>query len=216
MKKETASAQTTNEQAADISLIRRYLAGDAAAFDLLYERYRRVVYGYLNNFCAGRKEVVDDVYQQAWIKALNHLPRYRDSNSFMAWIIRIARNSAVDYFRRYSRFSGFDGGEERLPDLGESPLQTVVRRQDETRLTREIGRLPAEQREVVLLRLRELPFKEIAKIQGVSINTALGRMRYAILALREGFEAAESGTDGAFPDRGTANGVEDELSKITS
>lgn len=170
----------------DRALIKQYLHGDEKSFDALYERYRRPVYSYLSGMFPGRSDLADEIYQQTWIKVIKNLPRYRDKNTFISWIIRIARNAAMDHFRRNARFLPLEeiSGESSENNV-KSPLQDIINQHEYDALKMAVANLPEDQREVVLLRLQDIPFKEIARIQKVSINTALGRMRYAIAALRE-------------------------------
>jgi len=170
---------------ADGELIERYLAGDDGAFAALYERYRRPLYGFLNSMLPGRSALVDDMYQQAWLKAIAGLARYQHTEKFLPWLFRIARNLVIDCLRREARVRHVElvepavGGTERTPsvELSTSELGTA--------LANAVGELPAELREVFLLRQQEISFKDIAEIQDASINTVLGRMRYAVLRLRK-------------------------------
>ncbi len=184
MNKQQAATSPTDE-VSDQALIERYLQGEDKAFDTLYQRYRRPVFAYLHGMLPGRQELAEELFQQTWVKVVKSLRRYRDRNSFIAWILRIARNAAMDYFRSQSRWSALERQQDWLEDPAPSPRQAMIDRQEQQQLLRAIDQLPTEQREVVLMRLQDLPFKEIAQVQGTSINTALGRMRYAILNLKE-------------------------------
>ncbi len=184
MRDEPASQRAASETG-DKKLVKRYLKGDEQAFDLLYQRYRQTVFSYLQGVMNNRS-VAEELYQQTWIKVAANLCRYRHRDSFKAWILRIARNAAMDHFRREKRFVALDDKQLPSPDsTAASPRVEVDRQQTEEKLQQAINELPAEQKEVVLLRLQEMAFKEIARVQEVSINTVLGRMRYAILNLRD-------------------------------
>lgn len=174
----------SKQEISDERLVKKYLKGDEQAFDFLYQRYRKPVFAYLQGML-NNQNLAEELYQQTWIKAVANLPRYRHRNSFKAWILRIARNSAVDYFRRNNRFVELDENDPPPTDPDDSPGRNIDRRQTEEELQQAIAALPAEQKEVVLLRLQEVAFKEIARMQQVSINTALARMRYAVANLRD-------------------------------
>ena len=175
-----------SEEFSDIELINRYLADDCKAFDVLYNRYRKQLYAYLNRLLPGQHAVADDVFQQTWIKVIRRLPDYKDSQKFLAWVMRISHNLTIDYFRKNKR-----------EFLCEDSLQDVIFSSDNLQPWKELDReelaealdaciakLNPEQREVFLLRQQEIGFKEIGEIQGSSINTALGRMQYALRNLR--------------------------------
>lgn len=175
----------------DNELIQRWLNGDEAAFGMLYQRYRRPLYAYLNRLADGNTHLADDLHQQVWARALDNFERYRDHDRFLSWLFRIARNLAVDYFRRRQT-----AGEEELdapvPDERETVAESLDRDRLSQALEEAIRTLGPDQREVVELRRNGVPFKEIAAIQQVSINTVLGRMHYAVRRLRETLEPLRS------------------------
>ncbi len=175
----------------DEMLIRGYLAGNPEDFNTLYERYKRRLYAYLNKMLAGSAVPVDDIFQQTWIKAVDNLPKYEHKQMFLAWLIRIAHNIAVDGFRKNART-----GETELPlEDGEQPREIAAPASEPWReMQREelakaidaaLDTLAPELREVFLMRRDDVPFKEIAEIQKCSINTALARMQYALKNLRK-------------------------------
>lgn len=189
-------------QLTDEALVARYLeAGDQQAFRVLVERHQERIFGYLMGMVRDR-EAANDLFQDTFIRALGAMRReeagYVQQGRWLAWIMRIARNAALDHLRRQKRWTSVrpDADEDglsfwdRLPDE-EPPLD------DHCHLMREwerveacIDRLSPEQREVVLLRHEaDLTFREIAELTDVSINTALGRMRYALLNLRRMMQA---------------------------
>ncbi|RMD82128.1 MAG: sigma-70 family RNA polymerase sigma factor [Lentisphaerae bacterium] len=172
-------------EVSDEELIAGYLAGDHARFEVLYMRYRKPVYSYLNRMIPGQPGVVDDIFQKTWIKVVNNLPRYQKKGSFLAWIISIARNSAMDHFRREAREKkdAYDSNVDY--DNSYNPWQDMENAELAKLLPKLIEQLPADQKEVVLLRCQGVSFNEIAKIQDCSINTALGRMHYALNRLRK-------------------------------
>jgi RNA polymerase sigma-70 factor (ECF subfamily) len=175
-------------ETSDRELIGRYRRGDVDALDLLVERHRRVLFGYALNMTRDPDES-NDVFQEVWLRAIRKLGSYRDRN-FGGWLVRIAHNVIVDRVRRRKPEISMD----REDDTGRSltlataeagPTDRAVARDIGARIAAAVTELPPEQREVFLLRVRvELPFREIARVQGVSINTALARMQYALAKLR--------------------------------
>ena len=168
----------------DGQLIQRYRDGDENAFEILYERYRRQLYAYLNRQLPGQPAVVDDLYQKTWLRILDNLHRYRDRQKFLSWAFRIAHNLAVDHFRRDGRRQELPV-DERIPSKRKIPREQADMGDLRQVLEQAVQELPHLQKEVFLLRQQDIPFKDIAAIQKVSINTALGRMHYAVRRLRE-------------------------------
>lgn len=173
----------------DAELIQRYRMGDETAFTTLYNTYRKPLYAYLNGLAGGRMAVADDLFQQTWIRIIEHLPRYRDRDRFLAWALRIARNLAIDHFRRQRWLRNEDCEPDRAPAAVPNPLNDIEQREFDDCLEKAICNLPAEQRDVVLLRRQGLAFKEIAAIQRTGVNTVLGRMHYALKKLRQELNA---------------------------
>ena len=176
----------------DDQLVQQYLdRGDQDAFRRLVERHQEPVYSFLLGMVRDRN-VADDLFQDTFIRVLDALGRRRGSyaqqGKFLAWVMRIARNATLDYFRSRSKWqdtSGSDGFWDRLTSEAPAPDEVLVTKERRAWLDLCIARLPAEQREVLVLRQdSELTFREIAELTGVSINTALGRMRYALINLR--------------------------------
>ena len=170
----------------DKELIDDYLAGDASSFNTLYERYRRPLYSYLNKMMPGQGATIDDLFQRTWIKAIKNMPRYQDQQTFYAWIVRIAHNSAVDHFRRESKRQASDiEGMQVADDTGAAPFDQIEQQELAKAVQDTIDTLPPEQKQVVLLRRQGVPFKEIADLQETSVNTVLGRMHYAVAKMKE-------------------------------
>lgn len=167
--------------------------GDENAFRTLVERHQERIFGYLLGMVRNR-EVANDLFQETFLRVISAMRRERGSyerqGRWLAWVMRIARNSALDHLRRRKKWQDVDNdGEEtfweRMPD--DMPIaDDRLREIEQARLLEVcIRKLPPEQREVVLLRHEtDLTFREIADLTGVSINTALGRMRYALINLR--------------------------------
>lgn len=177
----------------DHELIASYLAGDAAAFEQLYQRYRRPLYSYLNELLAGRRAAADDLFQQTWIRALDALPGYRDESRFFPWLVRIAHNLAMDFFRAPAQSRQAEAPDNLEAAAGPAdapePWQSLADDEFRASLEQAIAQLGAEQREVLLLRRQGMPFKDIARLQATGINTVLGRMHYAVSHLRRHLRA---------------------------
>lgn len=176
----------------DQELVTAYANGDNEAFDALLLRHKTRLFNYIFQMVRDR-DLSDDIFQETFVKAITTIKqgRYNDMGKFSAWLYRIARNLVVDTFRAEKNegsLSTDDADYDILNrrELAEDTIEDVmVDLQIEEDLRRLIDELPEVQREVLNLRYyRELSFKEIAELTGVSINTALGRMRYAILNLR--------------------------------
>ena len=180
-----------SEQAADGDLIRAYLSGDAGSFEILYSRYRKPLYAFLNKLLEN-STMVDDLFQQTWLKAIKNFPSYENKQKFFAWLSMIAHNLAMDYFRQQKRAAEQPLEEgllnERCSDGGEAWAQ-MNNEEFEEAFEQAVNDLPVEQKEVVILRRDGLSFKEIAEIQKCPLNTALGRMNYALKSLRNSLRA---------------------------
>jgi RNA polymerase sigma-70 factor, ECF subfamily len=176
-----------SEELSDIELIERYLSSDCEAFDLLYNRYRKQLYAYLNRLLPGQHAVADDIFQQTWIKVIRRLPDYKDSQKFLAWTMRISHNLTIDYFRKSKREILCEDNDNDLLFSSDNlqPWMNLDREELAEALNVCIAKLNTEQREVFILRQDGIGFKEIAEIQDSSINTALGRMQYALRNLRK-------------------------------
>jgi RNA polymerase sigma-70 factor (ECF subfamily) len=183
----------TSDEALIASFVER---GDEGAMRTLVERHQQRIFGFLVGMVRDR-EVANDLFQETFFRILSALrserASYTDQGRFLGWAMRIARNAALDHLRSRGRWADVDqaGSEDgtsywdRLTDDAPSAEQTMHREDQREWLRESIDRLPPDQREVVLLRHEsELTFREIAELTGVSINTALGRMRYALINLR--------------------------------
>lgn len=174
----------------DHELLLRYREGNIRSLERLVERYRQPLFGFILNMI-GRRDDADDVFQEVWFRAIKALDRYR-SDRFLSWLFRIARNLVID--RHRSRKPVVSLEDERqdgaaLGDVIADPGRTAAALADGREMIRKVAAavagLPEEQKEVFLMRVEaDLPFREIARIQRVSINTALARMQYALAKLR--------------------------------
>lgn len=180
----------------DEQLVADYvMRGDDRAFRLLVERYQERVYGFLLGMVQD-PDVANDLFQDTFVRVVRALNErrgsYKHQGRFAAWVLKIARNTALDHMRRQKRWveiggDGVDGVDpwDLLPDESPDAHELTEQREESAWLEACIERLPPEQREVLLLRHEgELTFREIAELTGCSINTALGRMRYALANLR--------------------------------
>ena len=176
----------------DNILIQEYLSGNDGAFTVLYERYKSLLYSYLNRLLDGDRSTADDLFQQTWIKAVDQLAKYEDRQQFRSWLLRIAHNLTIDYFRKCGRLGQYeavslDEPETPLDPPGgdNEPWRGMHREELEKALSDAVGKLSPELREVFLLRREDISFREIAGIQQCSINTVLARMQYALKNLRK-------------------------------
>ncbi len=174
----------------DRRLIKQYRNGDVEALSVLVEKYRRPLFGFILNMTEGQGDA-DEIFQETWFRAIRKLDRYRHKN-FMGWLARIARNLVVDRYRRQRPTVSLDMTRDeehtaavQLIDQAPGPTDNAVTEDDMNAVQRAVDTLPAEQKEVFVMRMQTgLSFKEIAKAQNVSINTALARMQYALSKLR--------------------------------
>ncbi|NDV78817.1 sigma-70 family RNA polymerase sigma factor [Dysgonomonas sp. 511] len=176
----------------DEQLVVNYSNGNNLAFDILLERHKQSVFNYIF-FIVRNKELAEDIFQETFIKAIVTIKqgRYTETGKFRAWISRIAHNLIIDHFRQEKNENTVSNDEAQLdllnnPLLCESTIEDrLIKTQIATDIQKLISYLPDSQREVLFMRYyQDLSFKEIADQTGVSINTALGRMRYAILNMR--------------------------------
>ena len=176
----------------DQVLLNNYLSGDRNAISRLIERHSRRVRDYINMMVKDR-DVAEDIFQETFIKAVRVIDegRYTDNGKFLSWILRIAHNQVIDHFRAQRQSKAVTESEAGYDVLG--TLRFAERTVEDSMVSDQIERdvralvelLPAEQREAVMLRyFSGLSFKDIAEQTEVSINTALGRMRYALINLR--------------------------------
>jgi len=188
------------EQRTDQELVRLYVAGEEAGLEILIDRYKAKLYTSIY-LLVKDESLAEDIFQDTFIKVINTLRsgRYNEEGKFLPWVMRIAHNLVIDYYRKERRTpvvvnsDGFDIFDV-LQFSDESAEARMIREQTYRDLRRMIQRLPDDQKEVLIMRhYGEMSFKEIAAVTEVSINTALGRMRYALNNLRKmmyGDEAA--------------------------
>ena len=180
------------KQMTDDALVTLYLQGNNTAFDILLNRHQDRLFNYIF-FLVRSREVAEDIFQETFVKAITTLQqgRYTNDGKFAAWITRIAHNLVIDQFRIERNENSISNDEAEFDLLNDAKLSegTIENRMVNEQVLRDvralIDELPDCQREVVFMRYyQDLSFKEIADMTGVSINTALGRMRYAVLNMR--------------------------------
>ena len=191
-------SKASYEAAEDALLAAWAGAGDEAALEALFQRYRKVLYAYFNRILNHDVMSADDLFQELWIRVIRKLPDYRESGKFSAWLFRIARNLALEHFRKLKSRSKLgvptgDGELPERPDGGPEPGGILAGKDLEERLEQLLGELTAEQREVFHLRQNGMSFKEIAELQESPLNTALGRMHQVMKFLQRRLAA-----DGCF------------------
>lgn len=177
----------------DKELVQRYRNGDVESFQLLVDRYQDKVYSYILMLVKD-KQLADDLFQDTFLKIIRTLKAgaYQEEGKFIQFAMRIAHNLVIDYFRKSKRLPMVDATKddynliENTGMSAQSVEEKMVTEQIYSDLRNLIRCLPDEQREVLQMRIySEMSFKEIADVTNVSINTALGRMRYAIINLRK-------------------------------
>lgn len=176
----------------DTELVHAYMAGNEQAFETLLLRHKRKVWSHVYLMVRDR-EVTEDLFQEAFIKVVHTLKtgKYNEEGKFLPWVMRIAHNLVIDHFRRSKKMPLVRGSEEHdvfasVAQPGQNIEQRLVNVQIDEDVRRLIEHLPEEQREVVIMRTYlNMSFKEIAEHTDVSINTALGRMRYALINMRK-------------------------------
>lgn len=183
------NAQIVNDR----ELLGRYLQGDKSAISTLIDKYNRRVRDYLRMMVKDN-DVADDIAQETFIKVVQVIDegRYVDNGKFASWVLRIAHNRALDYFRAQKNNNSVSESSAGYNVLGtmryaeKNVEDMIISEQTDASIRALVELLPNEQKEVVMMRYySDLSFKEIAEQTGVSINTALGRMRYALINLRK-------------------------------
>jgi len=177
----------------DQELVQAYIKGDQSAIEILINRHRSKVYTYIL-LTIKNQPLAEDLFQETFIKVIQSLRagKYRDNGRFLSWVIRIAHNLIIDHFRKEKQMNSVSNDDSEVDLFNSKKLsdsnieELIVNSQIKAEIRTLINELPNDQREVVLLRhYGGLSFKEIADQTDVSINTALGRMRYALINLRK-------------------------------
>lgn len=180
----------------DTTLIAGFISGNTNSFSILQDRYQKRVYGFIFSK-VNDPGLADDIFQDTFIKVVKslRLGKYKDEGRFLSWVIRIAHNLIMDHYRKINRLPKHESRIEnfdvldRLIEQSTSIEDSMIETQIHADLSILIEELPDNQKEVLLMRLfKDMSFKEIADHTDVSINTALGRMRYAVINLRKMIE----------------------------
>ncbi|MBD0831922.1 RNA polymerase sigma factor [Aestuariibaculum sediminum] len=180
------------ENIEDSLLVSNYIKGDESALEILVNRHKQKIYSFIFSKVYDR-DVAEDIFQDTFIKVIRTLKRgaYNEEGKFLPWVMRISHNLVIDYFRKNNRMPKFDNTDEFnifsvLSDKSLNAESIIIKDQVENDVRRLIEELPDDQRQVLTMRIYDdLSFKEISTKTGVSINTALGRMRYALINLRK-------------------------------
>jgi RNA polymerase sigma-70 factor (ECF subfamily) len=181
-----------NAQETDATLVRAYLQGSEKSLSVLITRHQHRIYSFIYSKVFD-KDVAEDVFQDTFIKVINTLKRgkYNEEGKFLPWVMRIAHNLVIDHFRKNKRMPKFENnGDFNIFSVlsdGDLNVETqLIKDQIEFDVQELIKELPEDQLEVLTMRIyKDMSFKEISESTGVSINTALGRMRYALINLRK-------------------------------
>lgn len=182
----------TPQTITEAELVRSYINGNEQALAQLIKRHRHKIFGFIISKIQDR-DLAEDVFQDTFIKVINTLKRgkYNEEGKFLPWVMRIAHNLVIDHFRKNNRMPKFDTKSDFdifsvIKDEELNIESSIIKNQIETDVKSLLKELPADQREVLEMRIyKEYSFKEIAYKTDVSINTALGRMRYALINLRK-------------------------------
>lgn len=182
-----------SKTATDHELIEKFVSGDQSSVEILILRHKNKVFGYISMYIRDQA-LAEDIFQDTFLKVIQSLKagRYQDNGRFISWVMRIAHNLIIDHFRREKQMNVISNDDYESDIFNSKKLceanveDVIVKRQVIKDVRRLIQMLPEDQREVVILRhYTGLSFKEIADITNVSINTALGRMRYALINIRK-------------------------------
>ena len=176
----------------DAVLVSNYIKGSESALSMLIERHKQKVYSFIYSKVLDR-DVTEDIFQDTFIKVIRTLKlgKYNEEGKFLPWVMRIAHNLVIDHFRKNNRMPKFDNSGDFnifsvISDTGLNAEKRIIKNQVEEDVRRLIEELPEDQKQVLVMRMyKDMSFKEISEVTGVSINTALGRMRYALINLRK-------------------------------
>jgi len=182
-----------NKMISDYELIMRFIKGEQSCFEDLIHRHKNKVFAYISLYIRDQA-LAEDIFQDTFLKVIQSVKsgRYYDNGKFLSWVMRIAHNLIIDHFRRIKQMNtvsndNYESDIFNSRKFAENNIEDdMIKHQIQKDIRKMITQLPDDQREVVILRhYAGLSFKEIAEITDVSINTALGRMRYALINLRK-------------------------------
>jgi RNA polymerase sigma factor (sigma-70 family) len=185
-----------NNVISDYELIQRFINGEESCFEELIHRHKNKVFAYIGLYIRDQA-LVEDIFQDTFLKVIQSVRsgKYFDNGKFVSWVMRIAHNLVIDHFRRVKQMNtmsndDYDSDIFNSKKFADANIEdNIIRSQIRKDVRKLIDMLPDDQKEVVILRhYTGLSFKEIAEITDVSINTALGRMRYALINMRKTIE----------------------------
>jgi RNA polymerase sigma-70 factor (ECF subfamily) len=179
----------------DSVLVKNYINGEEKALEILINRHNQRISSFIYSKVLDR-DITEDIFQDTFIKVIKTLRKgsYSEEGKFLPWVMRIAHNLVIDHFRKNKRMPMFEGNDDFniFSVIGDDQLnieRQIIKDQIDCDLNLLIEELPEDQKEVLMMRIyRDMSFKEISENTGVSINTALGRMRYALINLRKVIE----------------------------
>ena len=181
-----------NIELSDAVLVKDYVAGNEKALETLIKRHQSRIYGFIYSKISD-SDISNDIFQDTFIKVIKTLKSnsYNEEGKFLPWVMRIAHNLIIDHFRRNKKMPMFRETEEftifSIMSDDELTIENkLIVEQVESDVRKLLEELPADQKEVLIMRMyQDMSFKEISEVTGVSINTSLGRMRYALMNLRK-------------------------------
>jgi RNA polymerase sigma-70 factor (ECF subfamily) len=180
------------ENVKDAVLVKQYIDGHEGSLEVLIHRHKQRIYSFIYSKVLN-KDITEDIFQDTFIKVIKTLKKgkYNEEGKFLPWVMRIAHNLVIDHFRRNKRMPKFQSRNDFdifdiISDGEHSMEHEMITSQVHNDLRKIIEELPDDQKDVLMMRIyKEMSFKEIAESTDVSINTALGRMRYALINLRK-------------------------------
>lgn len=181
-----------NKKESDSSLIKSYMDGNEHSLGILIKRHQQRLYSFIYSKIQD-KDITEDVFQDTFIKVIKTFKKgnYNEEGKFLPWVMRISHNLIIDYFRKSNRMPTFKKTDEFdifsvLKDGNLNAEKKIIQEQIYSDVRDLVQELPEEQKEVLVMRMyKDMSFKEISENTGVSINTALGRMRYALINMRK-------------------------------
>jgi len=176
----------------DSVLVSNYIDGNERSLEILVGRHKQRIYSFIYSKVLDR-DISEDIFQDTFIKVINTLKKgsYNEEGKFLPWVMRIAHNLVIDHFRKDNRMPSFKNTDEFdifsvLSDSSLNAEKRIIKDQIHMDVRNLVDELPEDQKQVLMMRIyRDMSFKEISEQTGVSINTALGRMRYALINLRK-------------------------------
>ena len=176
----------------DSTLVREFIQGNEASLEVLIHRHKQRLYSFIYSKVLHR-DLTEDIFQDTFIKVIRTLKKgsYNEEGKFLPWVMRISHNLVIDHFRKSNRMPSFKNTDEFdifsvISDGSLNAEKKIIQEQIYSDIRELVEELPLEQKEVLFMRMyKDMSFKEISENTGVSINTALGRIRYALMNLRK-------------------------------